>query len=132
MRLPVLAAVLTLSQPAAAADLPGAAWLATAAGGLSLSAADEVTIDFAEGRIAGRSGCNRYSGAVTLTALTPAAGRLQIGPVMGTRMACIGRGNEVEAAFLAALAGVDGWQIERDGSLVLTGGGAALIRAEPR
>lgn len=132
------AAFLALGTPGAAAEdpapppLPGASWLAVEAGGLPLTEADEVTLDFADAQIGGRSGCNRFMGGATLTALTPAAGVLTLGPIAGTRMACPGRGDQVEAAFLVALDRVDGWQIEADGSLTLTGAGAPLIRARRR
>ena len=127
-----LALIALLAGPALAQTMPGSAWLAVQAGAMALQAADEVTLDFAEGRIAGRSGCNRYSGAAELVALTPASGRIVLGPLIGTRMACMGRGDRVERAVLAALGAVDGWRIEGDGTLVLTGGAEDLIRARPR
>jgi heat shock protein HslJ len=125
------ALIVALAGPALAADLPGANWLAVQAGAMALEAADAVVLAFGDGRIAGRSGCNRFMGAAELTALTPAAGRIALGPLAGTRMACIGRGDRVEAAVLAALGAVDGWRIDGDGTLVLTGGGADLLRARP-
>jgi heat shock protein HslJ len=132
MRLPAALVLMAAAGPALAQAPFGGAWQAVQAGGMALEPADGVTLDFADGRISGRSGCNRFTGAAGLTALTPAAGRIALGPVAGTRMACIGRGDQIEAAVLAALGAVDGWRIECDGTLVLTGGEADLIRARPR
>lgn len=132
MRLLAALALIAAAGPALAQSPFGGAWQAVQAGELALAEGDGVTLDFADGRISGRSGCNRFMGAADLTALTPAAGRIALGPIAGTRMACIGRGDQVEAAVLAALGAVDGWRIEGDGTLVLTGGGADLIRARPR
>jgi heat shock protein HslJ len=136
MRLATLLVTATLElagiPPLAAQTAPGARWIAFEAGGLALTEGDEVTLDFDDGRISGRSGCNRFTGAAALTAGTPASGALTLGPLAGTRMACIGRADGVEAAVLAALAAVDGWRIEPDGTLALTGAGTALLRARPR
>lgn len=62
----------------------------------------EVTLAFEDGRFAGSSGCNRYSAAVT-AGRTPSD--VSLGPAVGTRMACPEPIMEVEARFLAALAG---------------------------
>jgi heat shock protein HslJ len=110
---------------------PGTAWQVSAVGEMDLSAEDDATLQFADGRIWGRSGCNRYSGGVTLTAETPASGALVLGPVMSTRMACPGRADQIETAFLAALEVVTGYQIGPDGMLTLTAAGAPVIRARP-
>lgn len=115
-----------------AQELPGASWVAIAAAGQALTVEDDVTLDFADGRISGRSGCNRYTGAAALTALNPAAGRIELGPIAGTRMACLGRAADIEATVMGALAQVDGWRIERDGMLSLTRGEDVLIRAQRR
>ena len=133
MRLPLVVAFFALgAAPVPAQDRPVSGWLAIRAAAQDLTAADEVTFDFVEGRLAGRSGCNRYFADADLTARNPAAGRIALGPIIATRMVCPGRGSEVEAAFLGALSGVDGWLIEADGTLVLTAEGAERIRARRR
>jgi heat shock protein HslJ len=61
----------------------------------------EVTLIFGDSRVAGTSGCNRYTASIK-TGET--AGSLTIdGPIAGTRMACPPPGDEVEARFLKAL-----------------------------
>lgn len=86
----------------------------------------EITIDFAaDGRIAGRGGCNRYNGAYRLqgTALT-------IGPLAMTRMACVPALMEVEQRFASALAQVGAARIDDSGALILSDAtGAAVITA---
>lgn len=128
---PILALILAAG-PAPAADVPGQSWLVMAAGGADFTPEDEVTMDFVEGMIAGRSGCNRYTGAAQLTARTPLYGALSLGPVAGTRMACMGRASEIEPVFLGALGRVDGWRVEADGSLSLLAGDELMIRAVAR
>lgn len=123
---------LGLAPAAWAESTAGAQWLATGVGETVLTPEDDVTLEFEAGRIAGRSGCNRYFGAVTLTAVTPGQGTLELGPVAGTRMACPGRADGIEMSFLAALDRVDAWRIEADGTLTLLAEGAPLITARPR
>jgi heat shock protein HslJ len=126
------ALVLGFAPAALAQDLPASAWQVTGVGAFAVTADDGVTLDFTDGQIAGRSGCNRYTGSVTLTALTPGHGTLALGPVASTRMACPGRADEVERSFLGALGAVDAWRIEPDGALSLLAGDAPLISARPR
>lgn len=60
----------------------------------------EVTLTYAEGRFAGKSGCNRYTGAAKAGA---APGELAVGPTAGTRMACAEPQSSVETRFLKQL-----------------------------
>jgi heat shock protein HslJ len=55
----------------------------------------------------GSSGCNRMTGKFTLE-----GGRLTIGPMAGTRMACDEASMRLEEAFHKALVEVDGFSIE--------------------
>jgi heat shock protein HslJ len=63
----------------------------------------EVTLRYEGGRLAGRSGCNRYSTAVTTG---DAPGDVSIAPVMVTRMACAEPQMAVEARFVKQLEAV--------------------------
>ncbi|MEO6028780.1 MAG: META domain-containing protein [Candidatus Binatia bacterium] len=74
-----------------------------------------VTFSYAEGRVNGRSGCNRYNAA----ARTGQAGTLTMGPVAGTRMACSAAVMAVESRFLAALGRVERWALVPSGHLEL-------------
>jgi heat shock protein HslJ len=58
-----------------------------------------ITARFADGRVAGSGGCNRYTGAFEAD-----GGSIRIGPLASTRMACPGAGvSEQETAYIAAL-----------------------------
>jgi heat shock protein HslJ len=97
--------------------LIGTRWVATAVNNgrgavVSLVAATEITARFGDdGRVTGSGGCNRFFGPYEVD-----GGRLAIGPVASTRMACPepeGVG-EQEAAFFAALERVATWSIRED------------------
>jgi len=53
-------------------------------------------------RASGFSGCNRYMGTYALK-----DGKLSLGPLAGTRMACATPGGELEGPYLDALAHID-------------------------
>lgn len=59
-----------------------------------------VTLSYADGRFAGRSGCNRYTGPVKSGDMP---GDIEVGPLAGTRMACPEPGMSIEARFLRQL-----------------------------
>lgn len=63
----------------------------------------EVVVSYLDGRLAGSSGCNRFSASVS-TGASP--GDVSVGPAMGTRMACPEPAASVESRFLAQLGGV--------------------------
>lgn len=60
----------------------------------------EITAEFRQGGIAGRSACNRYTGPAEID-LT--AGTIKIGPVVSTKMACPPPQMESETRYLGAL-----------------------------
>jgi heat shock protein HslJ len=76
----------------------------------------EVSLVFGEGKVSGKSACNRYSAGVEQG---EAPGDLMIGPAMGTRMACPGKLMELERKYLDALSHVTGFSFLA-GKLVLT------------
>lgn len=76
-----------------------------------------VTLSFNEGRISGKSACNRYS-AVISEGDNP--GDIIIGPAMGTRMACPDNLMEIENSYLESLARVTSFSFH-SGSLALNG-----------
>jgi putative lipoprotein len=79
--------------------LAGTDWIAKTVTGQTVPAEVAVTMQFPEaGQIAGRSGCNRYTGPIGVS-----DGRLAIGPLATTRMACPESQSEFEALFLPAL-----------------------------
>ena len=88
--------------------------------------AQPVTLDFmSEGRVAGRSGCNRYTAAWEWV-----GDRLIVERAASTRMACLSPVMAVEKHFLSALSRVEGARLVEEGALVLTGReGSELMRA---
>ena len=84
------------------------------------------TLTFGEdGTLSGDTGCNRLSGTYDV-----AGGRLVVGPLRTTRMACPS-GAAREARMLGSLEGATGFELTREGELVLTGdaGELFLVRA---
>ncbi len=101
-------------------------WQVVSVAGSTLADDAGVTIDFAEGRISGRSGCNRYTGPVTL-----GEGTIDVGLLAVTRMACPGAAGVTEGSFLRALDRADGYRIVR-GDLELSDSDRVVLRARRR
>jgi heat shock protein HslJ len=66
----------------------------------------EVTLVYEEGRLAGASGCNRYTAGVEPGEM---AGDLVVGPAAGTRMACPEELMTIEDLYLTQLGAVSGF-----------------------
>jgi uncharacterized protein (DUF885 family)/heat shock protein HslJ len=98
------------------ADLGGKEWvLRSWASGEDAPPKPEVTLEYKDGRFAGRSGCNRYFASVTPGGRP---GDIVIGPAGGTRMACPSDVMAVEARFLKQLGAVTRFGLP-DGRLAL-------------
>ena len=119
--LPLMACV-TATGGAPAVALEGHDWALVRMEGesLTLARAPSLRIDKAASQAAGFSGCNRYSGSVTL-----GEGVMRFGPLIGTRMACV-EGMDVEQRYLKLLAQTDRYRIDGD-SLVLLSGERSLL-----
>jgi len=89
-------------------DLAGVAWrLDEFRPGGPVPEDVEVTLIFGDGRVAGSSGCNRYTASITTG---EQAGSLAIaGPIAGTRMACPPPQDDVETRYLKALESTTGY-----------------------
>jgi heat shock protein HslJ len=104
--------------PAAPADLVGTSWRAeTIAGRPALAEASSTLSFLADGRIAGSGGCNRFAGQ-----MAGKDGRLQVGQLASTMMACAPDRMEQEQRFLAALEGAE--RLSRDGDVLVLEGPA--------
>ena len=99
-------------------------WQVTMLGGRALTADDRVTMQFAEGRVAGVSGCNRYTGPIMLGE----ENAIGFGLLATTRMACPGEAAVIEATFVQQMGQIDSYRFER-GNLVLYARGAEVMRA---
>lgn len=78
---------------------------------------------FADGRVAGSTGCNRFTAGYTID-----GNALEIGTIAATKMACIPPADEVERAYLAALARVAGWRSAGADLILVDDDGAELLR----
>jgi len=94
--------------------LEGTAWVLDSAPGIDLAAGASPSAAFSEGRVAGSTGCNRFTGPFALD-----GDRLELGAIASTRMACAPPVMALEQAYLEALDRVAHWRIE-DGSLMLS------------
>lgn len=74
-------------------------------------------------RVQGQGGCNGFSGPYVAE-----GDRLRIGPLAASMMGCPGAIGEQERRFLAALAEVRGWRLERDLLHLTSAEGTTLIR----
>jgi heat shock protein HslJ len=106
-----------------AASFVGPGWILS--GGIDVPGweATAPSATFAEGRIAGSTGCNRFTGPYTVD-----GDGLEIGAIASTKMACLPPADEVERVYLAALARVAKWRSEGDELVLLDGQGAELLR----
>jgi heat shock protein HslJ len=102
--------------------LAGATWRITEIAGTPVPAGAEVTMEFKDGRIAGKGACNRYFGS-----FEAGAGTLKLGPAGSTMMACPDPLMQTEQAFHAALKQVTGFKVEGN-SLTLSGPDGPLMK----
>ncbi len=118
--------------PAAEAKMPalsGTYWKIDEAGGQKVASpegARTVFIQFDETakRVTGFSGCNTFNGGYEAK-----DGTLKLGPLISTRMACIGDADKIEFAVLQAFGNVAGYAI-KDSVLTFTdANGAVVLRA---
>jgi heat shock protein HslJ len=92
------------------AELLGTRWrLAEFEAGEPVPEDIEITAEFRQGGIAGRSACNRYTGPV---AIDLGAGTIQFGALVSTKMACPAPQMESETRYLGALERASGVSLE--------------------
>ncbi|MCA1299492.1 META domain-containing protein [Stappia indica] len=105
--------------------LTGAAWTVEDIGSAGIIDFSSTTLEFtADGRLYGRSGCNRYNAGYQLTGES-----LTIGAAGVTNMACAPALMTQEAAFLEILSEVQRFDITQDGALRLIAGDGRTILA---
>jgi heat shock protein HslJ len=80
-------------------SIEGSEWQLVTVGAASAVAGSAATMRFSDGRVAGTTGCNRYTGPYT----SEAAGAIEFGPLASTMMACPEPQIRQEQAFLQAL-----------------------------
>jgi heat shock protein HslJ len=92
------------------AELLGTAWrLVEFDAGVPVPEGVEITAEFRQGGIAGRSACNRYTGPVEIDL---ANGTLKVGALVSTKMACPPPQMEGETRYLGSLERATGLSLE--------------------
>jgi len=102
--------IMTPTASSATASLVGPNWTVTKIGGKSVLEGTTLTAAFSsEERVAGNAGCNGYFGRAQAE-----AGRLSVGPLGSTRMACGDGVMEQEMLYLASLQAATSYTIQGD------------------
>lgn len=110
-------------------SLDGTAWVLQDLAGRTPGDGPRATLQFADGRLSGSDGCNRYSGRFAVAKHTFAI----VPPLVSTQMACPAGITEQAQAYLAALAVAGSYQVV-DGELRLlaaSGAPVATFIAQP-
>jgi len=112
-----------LQSPAGATDSLDGGWRVRTIADAPVPVGVTITMEFGtDGRISGRSGCNRYTGSFAYAGET-----LKVSPLAGTHMACPPPQMEVERRFHEAVAQVTRVQLSDDRELVLSGSTGPLL-----
>ena len=98
-------------------DLTVREWVVERIDGRGVVDNSRTTLTFdPQGQLAGRAGCNRYTGSYQLQ-----GAQFALKGVATTRMICVPALMEQEARFLKALDAANAWRLQPDGSLLLSG-----------
>lgn len=109
----------------AAIELDGTAWYLTDLAGQAVVEGSEVTLEFAEGVMTGRAGCNGFGADYALD-----GGDLTVGQQMATSMIyCAGGLTDQEAAYNQALIAAQSVTLEDGALTVHTANGDLLFAA---
>jgi heat shock protein HslJ len=112
------------STPEEAGTLVGPVWIAEQVAGAALPGDPPVTLQFAaDGRAAGKGGCNQYSGPYQTT-----GNSISFGAMVSTKMACDGAIMEREQAYLDLLGRISSYEVRNDAELVLYADDGKRIR----
>ena len=107
-------------------ELVGTSWVALEIDGRPATGGQSTLEFMANGKAAGRAGCNRYSGGVELHGPS-----IRFSDQVSTKMACPAPQMEQEQRFLNALQGVSSLRLQRDELLLLDASGAVRMRLRP-
>lgn len=107
-----------------ASALQGTEWLAEDIGGRGVLDIVQSTLTIgADGKLSGSGGCNRYFGTATVK-----NGKVSIGPLGSTQMACVPAQMDQERKFLDALGATKGFRIDGGKLILLDGRDKPLMR----
>jgi putative lipoprotein len=120
---PVEVMVSAVPEPVNSAPLRGTTWILETLEGEAVETSVEgkpidLLFDSEEMRLSGFSGCNRYMGSFELAGSDVNGALLSLGPLAGTRMACVD-GSGLEQRYLQVLASITAYRRD-NGGLSLT------------
>lgn len=99
-------------------------WLVVRMNGAEVQSAKVPELDFGQdGRVSGTSGCNRFTGSYT-----EGNGRLELGPLASTRMACPDALGQQETDFFQALSQVVAYGVRAGHTVLLGADGTVLMQ----
>jgi heat shock protein HslJ len=111
------------TQPVPLTDLGGAPWVATTIQGAPPASGVPSTLQFIDQKqVSGNSGCNNYTGGVTIS-----GDELRIGQVASTRKMCLPPLMGQENRFFVALPLVRRAKLEAGGLILLDDNGRAVM-----
>ena len=117
--------------PTAHEPLWGSEWRLQSIAGQAALPQPAATLVFPQpGQAVGHGSCNRFSGAVEID-----RDRLTFGPLMSTKMACIGGASEQESRYLGALQKAQRYEVQGDSLLIHAQGmdqPLRFVRTAPR
>ena len=106
-------------------DLAGSHWQLQQIGADAVLPQPVATLGFLQaGQVAGHGSCNRFFGSVEVKP----DGRLRMGPLAATKMACLGPEGAQEQRYLGALEKAQRYEVQGDVLLVHTEGLAQPLR----
>lgn len=106
---------------------PTGRWTVTAIDGAAVALPMRTTLEIeADGKVAGRGGCNSYFGSATI-----AGGAIAFSPLGATKMACEEPAMSQEYAYFAALDQVTTWRTDNGELMLADAAGRELVRLAP-
>lgn len=96
------------------APIENIVWVVERIAGRSVVANTRATIEFRDGRVAGMTGCNSFSGIGAID-----GARVRFGAVMSTQIGCAPALMQQEAQFIDLLRPVMRWRIDASGALII-------------
>lgn len=110
--------------PQESGTLVGPVWVAEQVAGAAFPTIPLVTLQFgADGRAAGKGGCNQYSGPYQVT-----DNAISFGAMVSTKMACDPLVMDREQAYLDLLARVTSYELRNNAELLLSADDGKRIR----
>lgn len=124
MRLVLMVGALMVAPLASAQDLTSGEWTLLISGnfGKFQELIPAPTLKIQGKQLSGFSGCNRYSGALSLK-----SNQIKIGSLVGTKMACEPRPLKTEQTFIKALQGAIRYQVNQNTLILYTKGSGMMV-----